>query len=93
MLRRVDLLRTDESEERIATIIRVTEIGELRLLVTANVVSSSLILVTVKMDAIYSPETPLLTRASRCNIPADGILHSHRREHLKSYIALTGWTL
>jgi hypothetical protein len=26
-------------------------------------------------------------------IPADDILHSHRRENLKSYIALTGWTL
>jgi hypothetical protein len=26
-------------------------------------------------------------------IPEDGILHSHRRENLKSYIALTSWTL
>jgi hypothetical protein len=26
-------------------------------------------------------------------IPEDGILHSHHRENLKSYIALTGWTL
>jgi hypothetical protein len=26
-------------------------------------------------------------------IPEDGVLHSHRRENLKSYIALTGWTL
>jgi hypothetical protein len=26
-------------------------------------------------------------------IPEDGILHSHRRENLKSYVALTGWTL
>jgi hypothetical protein len=25
--------------------------------------------------------------------PKDGILHSHRRENLRSYIALTGWTL
>jgi hypothetical protein len=25
--------------------------------------------------------------------PEDGILHSHRRENIKSYIALTGWTL
>jgi hypothetical protein len=25
--------------------------------------------------------------------PEDGILHSHRRENLKSYIALTGWTV
>jgi hypothetical protein len=26
-------------------------------------------------------------------IPEDGILHSHRRENSKYYIALTGWTL
>jgi hypothetical protein len=26
-------------------------------------------------------------------IAEDGILHSHRRENLKSYIALTGWAL
>jgi hypothetical protein len=26
-------------------------------------------------------------------IPEEGILHSHRRETLKSYIALTGWAL
>jgi hypothetical protein len=26
-------------------------------------------------------------------IPEDDILHSDRRENLKSYIALTGWTL
>jgi hypothetical protein len=24
-------------------------------------------------------------------MPGDGILHSHRLENLKSYIALTGW--
>jgi hypothetical protein len=27
------------------------------------------------------------------SIPEDVILHSHRRENLKSYIALTSWTL
>jgi hypothetical protein len=26
-------------------------------------------------------------------IAEDDILHSHRREHLESYIKLTGWTL
>jgi hypothetical protein len=26
-------------------------------------------------------------------IPEDDILHSHRREYFKSYIALTGWSL
>jgi hypothetical protein len=37
--------------------------------------------------------TSVLTRATRRNIPGDGILHSHRFENLKSYIALTGWAL
>jgi hypothetical protein len=27
------------------------------------------------------------------NIPEDSIFHSHRHENLKSYVALTGWTL
>jgi hypothetical protein len=26
-------------------------------------------------------------------IPEDGILHSHRRENLKSYIILSGWSI
>jgi hypothetical protein len=29
----------------------------------------------------------------RFYIPEDGILHSHRRENLKSYRALTGWAM
>jgi hypothetical protein len=37
--------------------------------------------------------TLVLTRATRRNIPGDDILHSHCREDLKSYTALTGWTL
>jgi hypothetical protein len=42
------------------------------------------------IDALRSTETSVLTRATRRNIPKAGILHSHRRENLKSYIALTG---
>jgi hypothetical protein len=45
------------------------------------------------MEALGSSETSVLTRVTRRNIPEDGILHSHRRENLKSYIALAGWTL
>jgi hypothetical protein len=65
----------------------------LRLLVTANVVSSSPILVTLILQAIRSSETSVLTRATLRNIPEDGILHSYLSGNLKSYIALIGWAL
>jgi hypothetical protein len=63
------------------------------LLIIANVVPNTWILITLMMGAVRSSETSILTRATRRNFPEDGILHSHRRENLKSYIALTGWTL
>jgi hypothetical protein len=44
---------------------------------------------TLKMEAIRSSETSVHTRSIRRHIPEDGILHSHRRENLKSYKLLT----
>jgi hypothetical protein len=57
MWRRVDIVLTDISEERIASIFRVERI-----------------------------ETSVNIRSTGRHIQEDGILHSHRRENLKSYI-------
>jgi hypothetical protein len=75
MLRCVALVRTDSMR---------------RLLVTASVVPSSPILVTLMKEALSSSETSDLTRVTRRHIPEDAILHSHRRENLKSYIRKEG---
>jgi hypothetical protein len=64
-----------------------------RLLITAKVVSSSPILITLMMEELRSSETSVLSRATRRSLPEDGIPHSHHRENLIPYKTLTGWAL
>jgi hypothetical protein len=66
----------------------------LRLLVTANVVpsSASLVNLMMEMEPKRCSETSVLTTVTR-PIPEVGSLHNHRRENIKSYIALIGWAL
>jgi hypothetical protein len=96
MLHLVTLVRTNVSEERSASIIRVIRIDELgtqvflrsvgRLLATANVVPSSPILVTLKTEAPRSSEKSVLTRATRRKIPKDASLHGKEMiRNLSSY--------
>jgi hypothetical protein len=66
MLRRVALVNTDVSEELNAS------------LVTASVIRSSPILVTLMKEALSSAETSILARATRHNIPEDAIIFRHQ---------------
>jgi hypothetical protein len=69
-----------------------------RMALVGTDVSEELSAFIIRMTRICELRTTLavtsdLHTLQRNNIPEDGIIHSHRRENLKSYIALTGWSL
>jgi hypothetical protein len=79
MLRRVALERTDVSEELSASI----------------VVPSSLILVTLMLEALSSSETSVFTRTARRNIPEDAILQKliySSKRHVFYYVRFEVFT-
>jgi hypothetical protein len=89
MWRRIDLVNlTDLSEERITSIFMVEKSAteDCSLQPPAHAGSSLADFSTMKMEVIPSSETWVqFTRSTRRHIPEDGIVHSHRRENLKSY--------
>jgi hypothetical protein len=78
MLRFVAHVGTDVSEQSSSSIVRAIRIDEF---------------VTLMMEGLGFFQMSVVTRATWRNIPEYGILHSHPPENLKSYIALTGWTV
>jgi hypothetical protein len=76
MFRRVILVRTHVPEEPRNIVSRNQQIlrSVRRLLVRANVDTSSPILVALMNEALSSPETSVFIRVTRRNIPEVGIL-------------------
>jgi hypothetical protein len=80
MLRHVDFVRTKHS---------ISSQRACWLLITAHLVPSSPILVTLMMEALHSSEMSVPTRVTWRNIPEGGILHSHavRTTNLTDYFS------
>jgi hypothetical protein len=76
MLRCVALVRSDVSEEPNASFIGVTRIGE----------PGKTLAVTSNRRKLRRNTSQRASVATQRNIPEDTIIHSHRRENLKSYI-------
>jgi hypothetical protein len=43
------------------------------------------------MEAIRSSEASVLTKGTEDNITEDGIIRTHRRQNLKSYVLYCAW--
>jgi hypothetical protein len=80
MWRRVGRVRIDISQEKVAGYLLLAS-------------CCSRIIFTLTLEARSEAEIWVLRRPTRRHVPEDDILRSLRHENLKSYIALTGWTL
>jgi hypothetical protein len=92
MWRRVDLILSDVSEGTYRLRLHGRKIGERGTIVSrflqppAHDGSSHSNFSALKTEALRSSETSVQTRSTWRHAPKDGILHSHRRENLRSYL-------